>query len=405
MPPTRTTSALMQKLTKRVSPEVYAAHVDDPVDEGFIRLPGGIANGVAQLTKAYFAEYKTGNNKGEVFFRAQGTVIEPEVNDKGVRVRGLQTSVLVGIHASGQGDKAKTAEDQLALVQNHMKLLGGEDFLSGTDVTELETLAGTLVELAPYFRFSSRESSPVYWDSKDYEVRQGKAKAGDVKYEARVWESWHGVKGLEGYVPPDEQAGAANDNTATATPAAKVSVSANGKPAPAKAPLKAPPKTAPEPTPDPEPDPDPAAGLDQGDLDSLAELADGDTDAAQDAIDRLEQMALAAGVQQAAIDGSKNWAEVAQMIKDGGADASQDDEPAETDPAKGMPYYYKRRGPDGEPLKDKRKKPVKGEAVVVLTVDAAKRTATLKLEADGATLVGPNKKPLTVPWDHLDAEE
>ncbi len=69
MPPVKGTSKLAAKYGAKLD-QAVKAHAQDETDYGFIRLPPGIVNGIAQLTKCYFDEYKTGKNKGEMYFRA-----------------------------------------------------------------------------------------------------------------------------------------------------------------------------------------------------------------------------------------------------------------------------------------------------------------------------------------------
>ena len=55
------------------------AHAQDETEyrQGYMDLPPGIKNGIAQLIDGRFGEYKTGDNAGESFVYLAGSVVEP----------------------------------------------------------------------------------------------------------------------------------------------------------------------------------------------------------------------------------------------------------------------------------------------------------------------------------------
>src|SRR3954451_15464179 len=92
MPPQQSKSTLFAKHGARLQ-KAHEAHKADETDFGnFIDLPPGIDRGVAQLTKCGFGIFKKGNNEGEWFFQAQGSIIEP-VDFGGERVAGRITKI------------------------------------------------------------------------------------------------------------------------------------------------------------------------------------------------------------------------------------------------------------------------------------------------------------------------
>lgn len=90
MPPIQKKSSVLAKFGPQLN-QAVAEHSADPVEYGPVNLPPGINNGVAQLERAYFDVYKTGDNTGKPYFRASGVVIEPAEH------AGLRTTVMIGL--------------------------------------------------------------------------------------------------------------------------------------------------------------------------------------------------------------------------------------------------------------------------------------------------------------------
>lgn len=371
----QSSGSVLAKVKAAINP-LAKKHAEDDVDYGFQPLPGGIRNGIARLTDAYFDVYKEGKNQGQPYLRMVGVVVEPETHE-GERVRDLQTTLMVGICPRGEGDKARTLEDAVVEVQNELKKLGA-DPSSIEDTDSWEATVKQLVEDGPYFYFSTRESPETLWDT-------GPNK-GQVRYKARVWESWRGIKGLEDFTPESGGTGGGMEQAeppkqATPQPAPK----AAGQPPANKPPTKAA-------TNAPDPEPDPTEYRDDADLDSLAERADGGDD---DAITAMTEAAEKAGVTEDQIAAVNSWKEVVEIIK-GGADTGAGEEvPFAVDEI----YKYHARDAKGVPLKDpKTKKPLKPEEVIVVAVDAENRTVDLKFNKTKKVVKG-------VPFDDVIRDE
>lgn len=336
-------SGLAAKLGKRLD-EAVRKHADDPTDYGIVRLPGGITNGIAKLIECKFDQYKPGSNMkkadgssavGEYYFRAAGVVVSPEdVTDKdgnAVRVAGLQTSIMIPMcDTKTQAGDVTTVDDYIERVLNELRKLGVDT--TGATGDDLEPLAAAAKDAAPYFRFSTSKSKPT-----------------PQFPDPRVWENWNGTKGLENYVP--DEAPAVDDQTG----AAAAEPSANG-----------------------------TAGeyRDDQDVDSLAAVADDDNHPDQaDAQDKLTKFALDAGHTQKAIDGTKKWSEVADLIKAGAGEAAAD--PADEGGGAweaGNVCTYKVKDPKNP---KKAGKPTKCQ---VTAVAADEKTVTLKNLEDRKTV-------------------
>lgn len=342
MPANRVQSGLVAKYGKKIG-DAVKTHANDEIDYGFQRLPAGITNGVAKLTKAYFAEYKNGTNKGEFYFRAEGVVVEPEsvmVNGTPMAVQGLTTSIMEPVcTTTTQANKVTTQDEHIASVMNEMKKLGGQ--FQGGGAEELEAMAAALAEAGPYFRFSTSPRAP----------RPG---SNDPP---GVWENWYGIKGLENYEPP-QAGGAVRDNTGGGRAA-----SINGKHA-----------TAAEPEPADE-------YREDGDIDSLAERAAADDKEAQV---QLKEHAVNAGWDADEVDNADSWDDVLNMVKnpkEGGGEEAE--EPQEEQIKVGDVYKYRPavKGPGGKETKAK-----KAVEAKVTAINAKAGTVDLKNLTDGKSI-------------------
>lgn len=345
MPAQVTKSALAAKLGQRGAKAVQE-HRGDATTYGIQRLPGGISNGVARLVECKFDTVKEGKqNAGEFFFRAAGVVLEPATNDKGVPVRGLQTSIMEMVCDTTTRDGKKTTlEEHIANILNEMRKLGAD--VEDAGVNDLERIAAELLELKPVFRFSTTTLPPQI----DPKTKQPKLNPQTgLPYEPRTFENWHGTRGLEDYEAPE--GGGVVDETGDSTGTVTVSVSANGAVAEHE-------ESA------------PAATDEFGDIDSLAAKADaGDDDAAAE----LQRQAVDLGIDEAALAKAPNWAAVAALM------ASHDgEEPGEV--AVGNVYKLVLRDAKGKPLADPKnpKKPMKPVEVEVESFDAKAGTARVK---------------------------
>lgn len=385
----QSSGSVLAKVKNAINP-LAKKHAEDDVDYGFQTLPGGIRNGIARLTDAYFDIYKEGKNQGQPYLRMVGVCVEPEFHD-GERVRDVQTSLMVAICPRGEGDRAKTLEDAVAEVQNELKKLGA-DPSSLEDTDSWEATVKQLAEDGPYFYFSTRESPETLWDT-------GPNK-GQVKYKARVWESWRGIKGLEDFTPESGGTGSGMEQAATsqsqpqAAPAPKQSTP-QPPPKTQAAPAKQPPITHAAKSPPP-----PVVTADEyrddADLDSLAERADGGDD---DAITAMTEAAEKAGVTEEQIAAVSSWKEVVEIIKGGSSGGGQEAGGEEVPFAVDEIYKYHARDAKGQVLKDpKTKKPLNPEEVVIVAVDADARTVDLKFNKTKKIVKG-------VPFDDVVRDE
>jgi hypothetical protein len=288
MPAKRTMSGLAAKLGD-AGRKAWEAHKNDEVNYGQGGdLPGGIDNGIAQLVECKFGVYKTGDNAGEYFFYAAGTVVKPKEHE-GLPIEGLRTQIMEPM-CETPGRSRETIEDHVAWVVNEMKKLG----VATEDVAydDLESTAAALKESAPYFMF-----------------RTWQGEATEQYPNPRVNHTWR--KALPDYTPEDDGS-AVTDNTAKAPSSpAKAPAAAKAAPKPSSAPKASP---AAKPASDKEVS-EPGTGI--GDeLDALADKADeGDADAQAE----LTRRAVAAGIEEKAVEEAESFNAVAQMMRDAGA--------------------------------------------------------------------------------------
>jgi len=407
MPAQRTTSGLLGKLGDRMR-EAHDAHKGDDVQyDKFGSLPGGIKNGIARLVMMKFGEFENGDNKGEPYFMAQGSVVEPEsVLDPATRlqipVRGKLTKVgpIALCDTKSQAGKVTSFDEHYAEMLNELKKFGLD--MSEIEPEDLEGTVTALVESGPYFRFSTRQSAPT------------------LAYpDPRVFETWEGIRGLEDFIPGDGNV-LENDDTkapqtngrAAATPPKPYTPPAKTPPPrtappPAKTP---PPKTPPAPAkpapkppqkaPPPPPEPEPVAEFDEfGDLDSLAEKAQADD---KKATKDLTQKALDAGYELEAINNADTWQDVADWLKGGtteesgeestGETENEETSPAEVPPKTGEVFAYHPIGKNNKPS-------LKPVDCIVTAVNPAKRTVSLKDPSNPKTVHA------NVSWDALAPAE
>ena len=338
MPPQTGKSGLSAKLGDRLR-KAHEAHKGDETEfSNFGELPAGIENGIAQLVDVKFAEYKTGDLKGQYFFMARGVAKFPEELN-GSKVAGLYTQIgPEPLCDTPQRATRKTLDDHLAWVYNELRKLGIDTRTLAVD--NLETVAAMLAKAQPHFRFRT-------WKGK-------KQLTGPYAgQEPRLNHDWGGLVEVQEDTEPGD--GVA-DHTTSPPPAPKP----NGKPPTALG-------GKPVPTPAPEPKPEPAAEYtDQGDVDSLLERANGGD---EDAVAELVRLAVAAGHEESAVEAAESWEAVAEMVKGGSGQQ-------EGGIVVGAVVTY-------TPTNPKTKKPGKAVRCEVTAIDGD--TATLKNLEDGKT--------------------
>lgn len=346
--------------------EAFEAHKNDETKiSASGDLPGGIEGGVAQLVDCKFDQYKTGDNQGEYYFYAAGVVVSPKsvtTKDGTIIIKGSRTSIMEPMcdTVSKSGKGRQSVSEHLEWVLNEMRKLGVNTSEIGFD--DLETVAESLIEAAPFFRF-----------------RTWQGKATEEYPDPRVNHEWKGV--VTDYVPDDEEE--VKDETEEEKPASKPTAKPTAKAvtAPAKPPAK---PTAKPTAKKPEPEPEPEEELD---LDALAEAADNDDTEAQ------SKLAGHAKLYDVDYESAENWTAVAEALKEvmenASAEAENAEEEAEAEtewtPAKTEVYMYKPAGT---------KKAIECE---VMAVFADKKTVNLKNLDDGKTSYK------GVKWDALSA--
>lgn len=345
--------------------ELLKKHANDETDYGqdFTKLPADIQGGIAKLTMAKMGNYKTGDNEGNPFIYLGGSVIEPTmairttrvfedgkvriVSSKEENIKGLLTGLTLPLCETAN----KSEEDNVAAALNELRKLGGQECLEElSDIKELPELLTTLVESEIYFRFATSGSKL----SEEYPTE-------------RVWENWHGAKGLEDYEPDDED-GSVADATESETESEE-----------------------------PE-DSDSEDGPDDGDeekqtLEELGVLADEEEEAGDDE-DNTNRQILIDKASSAGLDHEDDafpmWSDLAtQLQKDlddeDGDEGDEDDEVVE--PVKGEATFYK-------PPKH-----LKALDFKITAVFPGKKTCNLK------GIDNPKKIFKAVPWRDLQDSE
>lgn len=393
-------SKLMAKYAGRAQ-KAAQAHAADPTDYGNMRVPPGITNGTARLTRISEGEYKTGPNKGKLFWMFEGSIVTPKsviVNGQEVPCEGLFTRVTIPADDTVDGNgKPVPVEEHIANIQNEMRKLlassGMSDAEIATFVADVDGCRDYLNKHKPPFRFStSVRKAREYFD---------KAAKKMVMGEEGVWENWFGSKGLENWRPPTE-----TDVVENGQP------SANGAVGDVDAGDQV----------------DEGSG-DQADVDEglspdltlaqLAEIADGPASAEADqAQDALTVKALEAGVDEGEADaegnypensvkGAPSWTALVEMIEAAGTspepEPEAEPEPEPWLPEKGKVCKYQQTDAKGKPLtnpKTKRKLPPL--EVEVVTVDKKRELCTVKDTSTKKPVVGADKKPLPIAFADLE---
>lgn len=353
----KSTSGLAKKLGPALD-QAVKAHAKDDTTYGIIDLPGGISNGVARVQKCYFKEFdKTTNMKkadgssaaGEYFFRCEGMVVRPlfVLTPGGeVPVKGLTTSVMIPLCDTKSTTGNETTLDQnLAKILNVMRQLAGPEYTEGASAGDLESLAAGIEEARPYFWFSTSESNP---------------KPGSNQ-KPRVFENWHGNKGLEDFQEEDPTL-QMKDRSGDGAGGKTTQTAVGGKQPPKQPPTTT--TTADDDNKGNDNEFDPA----NMSLEELVELASSDADSAQVAKDRLEELAVEQGWTKDDVENAESWAAVADMVNN----PKQDETAVEFVPEKGKTAKFS--PPD---VKNKGKF-LSERDVQVVSVDTKKKLATVK---------------------------
>lgn len=379
MPAQKGKSGFLAKHGDRMR-KAFDAHKGDETEySNFGDLPAGV-EGVAQLVECRLTQVKEGKkNAGEWLFYAAGAVKQP-AEFEGQRLFGRRTSITCPLYDTPDRQGRKTLEEHLAWVTNELRKLGVDT--AEMDVEELPDTLAAVKEAAPHFRFRT-------W--KGDKQTQGRYK----DQEPRVQHFWEGIVDWT----EDDEAGMpsqAQDNTrAPGTPKAAAAVRVATTPRTAASPVNGK-GTAGEGKVKPTEKEEPPEGPEFGDLDSLAEAADGGDDGA---VEKLTQLALDAGVTQEQIDEADNWSSVVELIGGAGEESEAPEETATeevTEEEDGTPkveqvFSYRPVDPTTK------KKAAKAIQVEVTAVNTEKKTCDVKSLSDR------KKGWRGVKWDALEA--
>jgi hypothetical protein len=337
MPKQTGSTGLLGKYREQLK-TAHTASANKPTEYGQMGLPPGIEGGVAQLEDCKIVRIKEGKkNAGEPMFFASGIVKRPLVHD-GMRCAGERTQVMEPMFPT-PGRTRQTFDDHLDCVYNELRKLGLKtEELDGSEESLVAAMTA-LQELKPHFKFRT-------WKGE---------KATEGPYagkEPRTNHQWGGLVDFD----EDDVSHVQSDPTPSA--------SVNGAP---------------------------VAADDEDDLDTLAELADGNDNKAKM---RLNALALKAGLSQKKVDDADNWVHVVQLmsgkggkkkaaaaepavsedvsIDDEGTEVVEEEEEGDEIPKVGSVYGY-------FPIDKETKKPQKKKIdVSILDVDVAGKKVNAK---------------------------
>lgn len=381
-------SSLAKKLAQKLGQQLTQAHQkhkDAPVETSGARLPPGIKNGLAQLSKAYISVYKEGENKGKDFFRASAIVKSPKsviIDGREHKAEGLVTQHVIKLFdIPAKGNKAAISfDEQWFEFQNFFKWFGilAPEATDPSEIMEYYVAAMKLItdkspgNDPPYITFETRSWTPP-------------ARPGEPP-NTFIFEEWTG-KGephdIEDTVATGINEGGSHDPNAPLLP--PPGDSGLDMPPSNQAPIQA-----------------PAAEVkpDNRTPQELALVADSDQAGASPegalAIQLLTSKALQAGIAMEVISNCQSWSEVASLCTPAAA-------PAEQAPVVGTIMKYARRAPDGAVMLGLDKKPVQPMPHEIVSVNSTNKTATLKNAATKQFVLGMDKKMIEVPWAHLES--
>ncbi len=384
MPPQKTTSSFASEMGNRLDGAMNELK-DVPVQMGNVGLPGGIRNGVAQLSKCVVAKYaddvKNVDLKGKWYFLAMGVVKLP-THHEGQKVEGRHTKI--GPEALCDTPKAgrKTIKEHLQWIRERLARLG-LDVSTLNGAAGIEAACKALEKTKPHFSFHTFKGSKQVVVNKGgkfyvqnengkgavkgpYPTEEAAKKMNPyVGEEPSVFEDWDAPYDW------DAQADTISADVVDSTGVDVDTPSANGEPATH--------------------DGDEAQYSDQEDLDGLIERAQASD---QEAIDKLVQMVVGIGGTEEAVSGANSWDEVLEWLKAGEmpsteseAEVSTESEPEPIDPwadlKKGDVVRYKPpvKGPGGKVTAGK-----KATDCSVVAINLPKRLCDLKNMTDKKTI-------------------
>ena len=166
----------------------HKAHKGDETKFGMVDLPGGIKNGVAELSTCRFGQVdKEGPNKGKPYFLAEAIVVSPAyavdpVSKTKVKCKGLRTSIFVPLYdqPKKKGSKGPSSfDDFYSILLNELRKMGVNT--KDLEVDDLESVCDELLKESPKILFSTRlgKATKEYPDPKVFHSWNGLAEEGD----------------------------------------------------------------------------------------------------------------------------------------------------------------------------------------------------------------------------------
>ena len=341
--------------------------------QDFTPLPADVS-GVARLVELKLGKFKSGANKGKRFIHMAGVVVKPKtavevvkewdatlnggkggektVINREVEIEGRRTSQNLCLEETKDSKGNVTpASENVARFVNELLMLGGDTSeLAETGEAGLPGFLEALKEAGPFFRFSTSASDV----SKD-------------RPKMRVWENWHGIKGLENFSMNGQAAavGAVEDHTEAEAPTEEDQEAS---------------EAGDEPASDEEMTPA-----------EMAAKCDEDPEAKDESLeplrDALKSAALEAGLTEEQVAEAPNWAEIVEMTEaagvetgeEGGEDQEQEEPESPAEPEVRSVYKIKvidpkTKKPAIDPKTKKARKPVECK---VTAVDGKNQTVTL----------------------------
>jgi hypothetical protein len=368
MPPQKTTSGLLGKLGNRLRQAHDAHKGDTTVPESFNELPAGIVGGVAQLVDCQFKQIAAGKeNAGEYMFFARGVAKRP-LEHNGKRVAGLGTMISEPMYETPTRSR-KTLDEHLDWIYKQLRGLGVDT--NEVDIEDLESVAASLKEAKPHFKFhtwsGSKQEIVKTKDGKWTLVADGKPVLANGK--PRIYATEEQAKKANPYAgreplvnhrwngliefSDEETNGEAGVHDATAAPEEDtVDETAVAD--------------------------DTAADEGSGDVgqsvEELVAIASGEeTDESIEARNKLKELAMEAGNSEEEVDAAESWEAVGEMVTAVGDDSAAEEEGEEaaeeaaeeeapTEPSKGEIYGLRLIDPK---TKKPYKKPIEVEVVSV----------------------------------------
>lgn len=271
-----------QSSSNAVWAKTAAESAQKPVNYGSSGdLPEGIEGGVAILVDCKVGKYEKGDQKGESYFYAAGTVVSPAEHG-GVKIEGLRTSIMEPLCDTPQRTSRPKLADHIDWVLNELKKLGvsAEAIAGIRSEDDLKAVCAALKQAKPSFRF-----------------RTWKGQATKEFPNPRVNHEWKGATAAVSAPAED-----VTDNSGEAG----------------------------------------AGDADENDPAALGVAAD---NGAEGAAEKLSELAKAAGFSQKQIDGAESWTALGKEVAEasGGEDNSAEGN-GEWTPGKGDIYLYKPKG-------------------------------------------------------------